>query len=317
MRCDRPSHERRGASPAIASCAIAVVLALAASTAARAQQPSAPPPANEQATATSVAEAKAQTPATPASDVNASERSSSPQAATPTTTPQVTEDDRKAAFPEVHGHAVHGESTHAYVLFDQFEGRTGSGAQVFSWDTKGWVGGDRNRFWFRTEGDRAGGVWEQAQHNLLYGRAISPWWDLIAGVRVDTLPGTPRTALAVGVQGLAPYRTEVELSAYVEPKGRMHVRFESEYELLITNRLAFQPLVEFEMYGSSDPERHIGRGLTTGEFGVRLRYEIRREFAPYAGVVWSRKFFGSRDYAVAAGHRVSSGRFTAGVRFWM
>lgn len=233
------------------------------------------------------------------------------------TVPPVTDDDRRAAFPEVHDHAVHGESTHAYVLFDQFEGRTGSGAQVFSWDTKGWIGGDRNRFWFRTEGDRAGDTWEQAQHNLLYGRPISPWWDVIAGVRLDTLPGTARTALAVGVQGLAPYRTEVELSAYVEPKGRTHVRLESEYELLITNRLAFQPLLEFEVYGGADRERHIARGLTTGEFGMRLRYEIRREFAPYAGVVWSRKFFGTRDLAIAAGSRVSSARFAAGVRFWM
>lgn len=231
--------------------------------------------------------------------------------------PPITDADREAAFPEVHDHPVHGQGTHAYVLFDQFEGRTGSGSRVFSWDTKGWVGGDRNRFWFRTEGDRAGEHWEQAQHNLLFGRAISPWWDLIAGVRIDTLPGTPRAALAVGVQGLAPGRTEVELSAYVEPSGRTHVRFESEYELLITNRLAFQPLIEFELYGSADPERHLGRGLTAGEFGMRLRYEFTREFAPYAGVVWSRKFFGTRDFAEAAGGRVGSSRFTAGVRFWM
>lgn len=231
--------------------------------------------------------------------------------------PPITDEDRRAAFPDVHDHAVHGESTNSYVLFDQFEGRTGSGANVFSWDTKGWIGGDRNRFWFRTEGDRAGDVWEQAQHNLLFGRSISRWWDVIAGVRLDTLPGTPRTAFAIGIQGLAPYRTEVELSTYIEPSGRTHVRFESEYDLLITNRLGLQPLLEFEVYTSADPERHLGRGLTAGEFGVRLRYEFRREFAPYAGVVWSRKFFGTRASAEAAGSSTSSARFAAGVRFWM
>jgi copper resistance protein B len=235
----------------------------------------------------------------------------------PPNIPPLTDADRQAAFPDVHDHAMHGGGTHGYVLFDQFEGRAGSGARVFSWDTKGWIGSDRNRFWFRTESDRVGDQWEQAQHNLLYGRAISPWWDVIAGVRVDTLPGTPRTALAIGVQGLAPGRTEVELSTYIERSGRTHVRLESEYELLITNRLVFQPLLEFEVYGSADPERHLGRGLTTGEFGIRARYEVRREFAPYVGVVWTRKFFGTRDVAAAAGGRTASARLAAGVRFWM
>ncbi len=92
-----------------------------------------------------------------------------------------------------------------FVLFDQLEWQTGGGSDAFSWDTKGWVGQDRNRLWFRTEGDRAGGRTEQAQVHLLYGRAVARWWDVTAGVRLDTLPDTPRSALALGVQGLAPY----------------------------------------------------------------------------------------------------------------
>ena len=101
----------------------------------------------------------------------------------------------------------------------------------------------------------------------------------------------------IGVQGLAPYWFEVEASAYVEPSGRTHVRVETEYDLLVTNRLVLQPLVEFEIYGRADRERHIGTGLSTGEVGLRLRYEFRREFAPYVGVVWTRRFFGSADLA--------------------
>ncbi|NOT44375.1 MAG: copper resistance protein B, partial [Acidobacteria bacterium] len=182
--------------------------------------------------------------------------------------------------------------------------------------TKGWVGQDRNRFWFRTEGDRAGGCTEQAQTHLLYGRAVARWWDVTAGVRLDTLPGTPRTALAVGVQGLAPYWFEVEASAFVEPSGRTHVRVETEYDLLITNRLVFQPLLEFEVYGRADPERRIGTGLSTGELGLRLRYEFRREFAPYVGVVWSRRFFGTADQARAAGEDVARARWAVGLRTW-
>jgi copper resistance protein B len=230
--------------------------------------------------------------------------------------PPVTDADRQAAFPEVQGHTVHDMSVNYFFLFDQLEWQTGSGSDAFSWDTKGWVGQDRNRFWFRTEGDRADGRTEQAQVNLLYGRAITRWWDVTAGVRLDTLPDTPRSALALGVQGLAPYWFEVEASAYIEPSGRTHVRFETEYDLLISNRLVLQPLVEFEVYGRADRERLIGTGLSTGELGLRLRYEFRREFAPYVGVVWTRKFFGTADLARAAGDDVAGTRLAVGLRTW-
>lgn len=240
----------------------------------------------------------------------------SPAAPVPTFIPRLTDEDRKAAFPDVEGHPAHDRSINYFVLFDQLEWQTGGGSHAFSWDTKGWVGQDRNRLWFRAEGDRADGRTEQAQVNLLYGRAIARWWDVTAGVRLDTLPDTPRTALALGVQGLAPYWFEVEASAYIEPSGRTHVRFETEYDLLITNRLVLQPLVEFEVYGRADRERLIGTGLSTGELGLRLRYEFRREFAPYVGVVWTRKFFGTADQARAAGEDVAGTRLAVGLRTW-
>jgi copper resistance protein B len=229
----------------------------------------------------------------------------------------ITDADRQAAFPDVQGHTVHDNAVNYFVLFDQFEVQAGDGPGGFSWDTKGWVGQDRNRLWFRTEGDRADGRFEQAQTHLLYGRAISRWWDVTAGLRQDTVPGTPRTAVALGLQGLAPYWFEVEASVYVEVSGRTHVRIETEYDLLLTNRLVLQPLLEFEIYGRADPERRIDAGLSTGELGLRLRYELRREFAPYVGVVWNRKFFGTADYASADGERTSGARLAVGVRFWM
>jgi copper resistance protein B len=237
--------------------------------------------------------------------------------ALPTFIPPVTAADREAAFPDLDGHSVHDNAVNYFVLFDQFERQSADGLSGFSWDTKGWIGQDRNRLWFRTEGERAGGRFDQAQTNLLYGRAISRWWDMTAGVRLDTVPGTPRTALAVGVQGLAPYWFEVEASVYVEFSGRTHVRIETEYDLLLTNRLVLQPLVEFEIYSRADPERRIDAGLATGEVGLRLRYELRREFAPYVGVVWNRKFFGTADYAAAAGERTRGAQLALGLRFWM
>jgi copper resistance protein B len=253
--------------------------------------------------------------AAPASPADDSTRQP-PASPLPGFIPPVTDADRQAAFPDVQGHTVHDSAVHYFVLFDQFEGQAGGGPDGFSWDTKGWVGRDRNRLWFRSEGDRLGRL-DQAQTNLLYGRAVARWWEVTAGVRLDTLPDTPRTALAFGVQGLAPYWFEVEASAYVETSGRTHVRVETEYDLLLTNRLILQPLVEFELYGRADVERRIEAGLSTGELGLRLRYELRREFAPYVGVVWTRKFFGTADLAAAAGQRSSSARLAVGVRFWM
>lgn len=252
---------------------------------------------------------------TPAEDHSAHQKPA--VAPLPLFIPPLTDADRQAAFPDVHGHGVHDTAVNYFVLFDQFEGQAGDGPARVSWDTKGWMGGDRHRLWFRAEGERAGGRFDQAQTNLLYGRALSRWWDVTAGLRLDTLPDTPRTAVAIGVQGLAPYMFEVEASTYVEFSGRTHVRVETQSNVLITNRLVLQPLVEFEIYGRADPERRIDAGLSTGELGLRLRYEFRREFAPYLGVVWNRKFFGTADYAVAAGAPTSGARLAIGVRFWL
>lgn len=252
----------------------------------------------------------------PAAATTPIEDRSAHQTPLPPFIPPVTEADRKAAFPDVQGHTVHDTAVNYFVLFDQFEWQSGRGPDAFSWDTKGWVGQDRSRFWFRSEGDRSSGRTDQAQTHLLYGRAVARWWDVTAGMRLDTLPETPRTALALGVQGLAPYRFDVEASAYIEPSGRTHVRVETEYDMLITNRLVLQPLLEFEVYGRADRERRIGAGLSTAELGLRVRYEFRREVAPYVGIVWTRRFFGTADLARDVGDSASLTRLAIGLRTW-
>jgi copper resistance protein B len=108
----------------------------------------------------------------------------------------------------------------------------------------------------------------------------------------------------------------VEATAYVGASGRTAVRFETQYELLLTNRLILQPLVDLEIYGKSDPEHGIGAGLSTADAGLRLRYEFRREFAPYVGVVWNGKFFGTAELANAGGEKSGGARLAAGLRFW-
>jgi copper resistance protein B len=231
--------------------------------------------------------------------------------------PPITDEDRAAAFPELNGqHTVHDDAVHYYVLFDQLEWQTGNGVTAGSWDNKGWIGKDVNRFWFRTEGEAGDGDLDEAQAHALFGRAIHRWWDIVVGVRQDFRPGPQRTWAAVGIQGLAPYWFEIEATAYIGQAGRTHVRVETEYELLFTNRLILQPLVELEIYGKSDPERGIGAGLSSGEAGLRLRYELRRELAPYLGVMWNRKFFGTADFAEAAGRDTDGAKLALGVRVW-
>lgn len=229
--------------------------------------------------------------------------------------PPVTDEDRAAAFPDLkERHAVHDNAVHAFVLVDQLEWQSGQGGSV--WDSQGWIGRDIDRFRFRTEGKARDGDLVSAEVHALYSRAISPWWDLVAGVRHDLRPGPSRTWAAVGIQGLAPYWFDVQATAYVGESGRTAFRVETEYELLLTNRLILQPHLEFDLYGKDDPERGIAAGLSSGEAGLRLRYEFRREFAPYVGVTWNRKFFGTADSAEAAGEDTAGARFAAGVRLW-
>ncbi|MGE3508209.1 MAG: copper resistance protein B [Vicinamibacterales bacterium] len=210
---------------------------------------------------------------------------------------------------------MHGQSINSLVLFEQLEWRNAD-RDALAWDTKGWVGRDLDRFWLRTEGDAEDGGVQEAQLHLLYGRAIARWWDLVAGVRQDWRPGPAQTWAAVGLQGIAPYFFDVEATGYIGAEGRTHVRFEAAYDLLLTNRLIAQPLLEFELAGKADPVRRVGTGLTVGEISIRLRYEVRREFAPYVGLLWRRTFFGTADMARLDGRGTGGTSVSAGGRVW-
>ena len=230
--------------------------------------------------------------------------------------PAVTDADRAAAFPDVDGHSVHDEAINFFVLADELEWQGGDGTSSFAWKTRGWVGKDRDRLWFRSSGEAEAGDLGAGSAEALYGRAITPWWDVVAGVRQDIRPGDPQTWAAFGVQGLAPYWFDIEATAYVGASGRTRFELETEYELLLSNRLILQPLVELDLYGKDDPERGVGAGLSEIEAGLRLRYEIRREVAPYVGVLWHHKVFGTADHAREAGEPVSSARVAVGLRLW-
>ena len=277
-------------------------------------KPTAAPTGAEPAASQSVtpAPASAEAPATMDHSAHMAQATDAPK----DPIPALTDADRAAAFPpSLAGHAVHDRRLTAFVLFDQLEWQ-GTGDGGLSFENHSWFGGDVNRLWLRAEADSEDREIETAQASLLYGRSVSRWWDIVAGIRQDFRPGAAQTWGAIGIQGLAPYWFEVEATAYVGEGGRTHARFEAEYQLLFTNRLILEPLVEAEIYGKSDPERGLGAGLSSLDTGLRLRYEFRRELAPYIGVTWNRKFFGTADLARSGGNDVGAVRFAVGLRTW-
>ena len=204
----------------------------------------------------------------------------------------------------------------AGLVLDRFEYRAREGEDGYLWDGDAWYGGDINRVWLESEGEGAFGEGlESADVALLYGRAINPYFDLQAGVRQD-LTGPERTYLDIGIQGLAPYLFEVEADLLLSTKGDLTATAEVELDQRVTQRLIVQPRLEVALAAQDVPELGIGAGLDTIETGVRLRYEIAREFAPYVGIEQEWKLGGSADYARASDEDPSTTNYVVGIRFW-
>lgn len=201
------------------------------------------------------------------------------------------------------------------ALFDQFEWRDTDAGDTLGWDGRLWYGNDYDKALLKTEGERADDEYDSSAE-LLWDHVISRWWSLQAGVAHDFGEGPSRTWAAFGVQGLAPYWFEVEATVYAGEEGRTAASFEAEYEMFLTQRLVLQPKLEFDLYGKDDVENGIGSGFSDAELGLRLRYEIRRELAPYIGVLWSRKFGETADLAREQGDDADDVQFVAGVRAW-
>lgn len=230
--------------------------------------------------------------------------------------PALTDADRAAVFTSHAGHQVHDSAINTYFLADKLEWQDADDASTLAWDLTGWIGGDIDRLWLRSEGERSNGKTEDAEIQALWGHAISPWWDVVSGVRQDFKPGAPQTWAAFGLQGMALYNFEAEATAFLGENGQSAVRLEGDYDILLTNRLILQPTAELNVYGKNDPQRGIGSGLANTEAGLRLRYEIRREFAPYIGVTWNRTYGHTADYAREEGEDRSEARLVLGVRLW-
>ncbi|HEY0086074.1 MAG TPA: copper resistance protein B [Allosphingosinicella sp.] len=211
----------------------------------------------------------------------------------------------------------HGRIRTAKVLIDRLEYRSQNGRDGFAWDAEGWYGGDIDKLWLKSEGEGVFGErLEHGEAQSLWSHAIDPWFDLQLGLRQDFGRGPDRTYLALGVQGLAPYWVEVDAAAFVSTKGDVTARVEAEYDLRITQKLILQPEAELQFSLQDVPELRVGSGLSAAEAGLRLRYQVKPEFAPYLGVEYQRGFGDTARLRRADGDDAGGWSLLLGVRAW-
>ena len=226
-------------------------------------------------------------------------------------------DPAEMAAAREHVLAHNGDQAFGMVMVDRAEIQFSDSEEVGVWDADAWYGGDTNKLYLKTEGEYSfeDDEFEEAEVQLLWSRAVSPYFDLQAGMRYDFEPEGLAHA-AVGFQGLAPYWFEVEGTAFLSEEGDVTAEFEAEYELLLTQRLIFQPRAALSLSAQDIPERELGSGVTNIEAGLRLRYELKREFAPYVGVEYHTAPGKTGDIIEAAGGDRDQTVWVVGLRAW-
>jgi len=204
----------------------------------------------------------------------------------------------------------------AHAIFNQLEGRWNGSNPEFRWDGQGWAGTDYDKLWIKSEGTLTKGALDDSQQQFLYSRAVTTYFDLQGGLRSDIDSRPTRNWAAFGIQGLAPYFFDLEVTAFVSGEGHLAGKLEASYDLLLTQRLILQPQIELNLYSKSDPARLVGAGFSDIDTGLRLRYEFDRKFAPYIGVVYQGKFGQTANFARQAGESTGDVRFVFGIRTW-
>lgn len=218
--------------------------------------------------------------------------------------------------PALAEHGMNDDPLLTKVQLDQLEVRDADGDNPIVLEGQAWIGYDLNKFWLKADVESVDGHTQEAEVQALYSRAIAPYWDVQAGIRKDFQPAPDRSWAVLGLHGVMPYEFEVDAALFVGEGGRTALRLTVEYEFLLTQRLILTPEVEVNFYGQNDEDVGVGSGLSDTEAGLRLRYEIRREFAPYIGVNWSRKYGNTADFARAEGEDTNDWQWVVGIRAW-
>jgi len=180
-----------------------------------------------------------------------------------------------------------------------------------AWEGSFYIGYDIDKLYVYSDGEATSDGLEFSQNELVYSRAIAPFWDIQAGLAYDKYANATRTWGEIAIAGLAPYYFESRAALLLNSEGNVGLRLDLEYEALLTQKLILTPSLEAEFYTKDDPELQLGSGFSSLEAGLRLRYEIVREFAPYIGVTWDRNFGNTYDY-----NPVNETDLLVGVRFW-
>lgn len=211
----------------------------------------------------------------------------------------------------------HGGMPNSMLRFNLAEYQFNNGHPGVRWDGEAWFGGDYDRLMITSEGESARGSGiKDAEVQVLWSHAIDPYFDLHAGIRQDIRPRPAHSYATIGVQGVAPYWFDVEAAAFLSEKGRVSARLKVDYDQRVTQKLIVQPRAEFNLAARRDRARNQGAGLQDFELGVRVRYELRREFAPYVGISWTRKTGSTAGLVRAAGEEVGSTSLVTGIRTW-
>ena len=206
----------------------------------------------------------------------------------------------------------HGHTINSLFIGERLESRYNDGNNELVWEAQGWIGRDTSKLWLKTEGDEDG---DEAEFQALFSRAISPFWDLQFGLRHD-FKNVSRDYAVLSLMGLAPYWFELDAAAFISEKGDTSLRVEAEYELRFSQRLILQPRMELNYAFSEDLQTDIGQGLSQAHFGLRLRYEIKREVAPYFGVVWKKSFGETADLLKVSRKDTNETSMVVGLRVW-
>lgn len=209
-----------------------------------------------------------------------------------------------------------GDPLLVHVMIDQLEWRSADGNNPYALEAQGWIGKDLNKLWIKADVEHVDAGVEDAEIQALYSRAVAPFWDVQLGWRQDLEPDPDRDWGVIGIQGLAPYFIDVDAALFVATSGDTAARISAAYEWLFTQRLVLSPEITVNFYAQDDEQRQIGSGLSDAEAGLRLRYEIRREFAPYVGVNWTRNFGNTADFVRAHGDVTSDLQWVVGIRAW-
>ena len=221
---------------------------------------------------------------------------------------------------------VNDQEHRLFTLADVLEYRPktggGRGPDDYRWDVEGWYGGDDNRLWFKSEGQRntAFKADYDVDFQLLYGRLVQKYYDLQMGGRVETQSFRRRNVTrgqgVIGIEGLVPYNYEFESALFIDQNGAVSARLSLTKDMLLMQRLILQTRFETNAAVQRVERFTTGSGLNNLEFGVRLRYEIRREFAPYVGISLDKSVGETATLVRLDGGNPTQIRFVVGVRAW-